>query len=731
MVVECIITREIFKNPENGYRVIGCVPTKDPPPELELNQYGNFTINGSNLDKYLVNGIYEFEIEPMENSKYTGSYVISGIPGIKSLGENITVDPNKEFNILTRYMEKSQAERCLEAYPNFVQMILNNKESEINTKNIYNVGEKRLASYIKKIKEDCRTILFYAVTSKYSITSDENIKTIITLYDSPNQFEQNIKINPYSIYCQELHWSFEKADTVVLEIWPDKIDSEDRCTYLIYDILKQNESEGSTKIYANIMARLAIDIAPEIKKHILKVTKENELFYFDEATKYVSLAVTYKQEKNISDNILYRLSSKNYDSNSIHNWNDYKTFDGVDLTEEQLSVLKTAVNNNVMMLIGPAGSGKSQTTKALIKLLENNNLTYTLLAPTGIAAKRIREYTGRYASTIHMFLIKPEEYGDYLIIDEMSMVGVELLSELLDTIPKETKIIFICDAAQLASISAGNIVQDIINSNAVPIVKLTKVFRYGIGGISTIATDFRQGNLEHLTDTFDDYHFYTISPNPIEQIVSVYQSYLDLGYSKNDIMILCPMNIGKSGTYAINNAIQEKYNGSKDRIAVSHNNTKIFFGKDDKMLNVKNNYQMPVLDYDEYGVLEEIDSAPIMNGDIGNVVEIESSDQANKIYANFNGNIILFELSDLKNILLGYCITIHKSQGSQNKIIIAYIPKCNMITRNLLYVAASRAQKELIIISESEIIEESLDVQENNERETWLENLLTGKENKQ
>ena len=728
MVVECTVIKEIYKNPENKFRVIGCLPIKSPS-ELQLNKYGNFTITGTNLDNYLIGGTYELEISPQKDSKYDG-YVISGVPGITTTNNKIQVASDKEYNILKKYMEPIQAKRCHEAYPNFVELILNNKETEIDSKNIYNVGKKRLASYIKKIHEDCKSILFYAVTSKYSITSDENIKTIIILYDSPNQFEQSIKINPYSIYCQDLHWSFEKADKAVLEIWPDKIDSEDRCTYLIYDILKQNELEGSTKIYANTMARLAIDIAPEIKKHILKVTKENKLFYFDKTTKYVSLATTYKQEKNISDNILYRLSLKNYDSNLVYNWNDYKTFDGVDLTEEQLSILKTAVNNNVMMLVGPAGSGKTQTTKALIKLLENNNLRYTLLAPTGIAAKRIREYTGRHASTIHMFLIKNEECGDYLIIDEMSMVGVELLSDLLDKIPKETKIIFICDAAQLASISAGNIVQDIINSNAIPIVKLNKVFRYGIGGISTIATDFRNGSDEHLLKTFNDYQYYDISSSPIDQIISVYQSQLSQGYSQDDIMIICPMNIGKMGTYIINNSIQEKYNSSSSdtSLTITHNNVKINIKEKDKVINIKNNYEAASVELDEFNEYETIETVGIMNGDIGHVQRIVSTEEEHLAYVQFDNDLIELKEKEIKNLLLGYCITTHRSQGSQWKVIIAFIPESKMLTRNLLYVAVTRAQEKLIIISDESVIRQALEIQENNDRETWLEALLTSKE---
>ena len=156
-------------------------------------------------------------------------------------------------------------------------------------------------------------------------------------------------------------------------------------------------------------------------------------------------------------------------------------------------------------------------------MLEANNYTYTLLAPTGISSKRLREATGREAQTIHMFLTMGDNVGDYLICDECSMCSVHLLSMLFDKITDRTKIILIADPSQLASIACGNIVEDMLDSGIVPVCNLTKVFRYNTSGIITIATDVRNGVNDHLTDTFTDYKFIETDTLVIKQIEQEYQ----------------------------------------------------------------------------------------------------------------------------------------------------------------------------------------------------------------
>jgi len=356
--------------------------------------------------------------------------------------------------------------------------------------------------------------------------------------------------------------------------------------------------------------------------------------------------------------------------------------------------------------------GKTATTKALVKMLKDNNYTMTCVAPTGIAAKRLSQSTGCQATTIHMNLATNMQIGNFLIVDEASMVGVHLCANLLRKVPNETKIIFICDEAQLASISCGNAVQDIIDSNIIPIIKLTKVFRYGIGGIATVATDIRQGQPLTVDMEYNDYRYIPITNEPIKDIMTVYKGLLEK-YSPNDIMILSPFNVREAGTFAINKAIQAEYNHNPTILTIKKQNETIEFKVGDRVINTENNYH----------VQGEYDDMAIMNGDIGTILNYDGSIMT----VEFESGIAYLERGDINKLLLAYAISIHKSQGSQSKAVITVVDKSQgfFLTRNLTYVAVSRAEKELILVGDLPTINKAMQIQQEKERETWLKNLLT------
>src|SRR5574344_1499402 len=225
----------------------------------------------------------------------------------------------------------------------------------------------------------------------------------------------------------------------------------------------------------------------------------------------------YNYETNICNAIMSRVNAPKDDSYTPMDWHDFTSVDGFNCTEEQINFLKLICNEHVCMLRGYAGTGKSTVQKAVILMLEHYNKSYVLLAPTGKAAARLRETTGREAYTIHMYLARIEQIAmpDYIIIDEASMVGVELMSKLVDNISAWTNLAFICDEAQLASISCGNVIQDLIDSDKIKMAQLTKVFRYGSSGLATIATDTRNGELVPRTasNQFPGYKFISIDDN--------------------------------------------------------------------------------------------------------------------------------------------------------------------------------------------------------------------------
>ena len=546
------------------------------------------------------------------------------------------------------------------------------------------------------------------IKKKYRIYSTKKYNQIKRTYETPQEFEEEVYKNTYFMLICYLEKSFKLADELALQIKPELKESVERCVWVCRELIHKHESEGNTKMNASSLARALHSSYSELMPFILQAV-ENPIFYYDKENKFLALKSTWENECRIANVIKQKLKNP---IDSEMEWQKYSEVDGMKLTEEQLSLLESINKNNIVMLNGSAGTGKSQTTKALIKMLDDNCYSYTLLAPTGIAAKRLRQATGRQASTIHMHLACHRSVGDFLIIDECSMIGVNLLGCLFNFIPDYTKIVLICDEAQLASISCGNIVQDIIDSGVMPIVNLTKVFRYGIGGIATVATDVRTGKNLSENMNFEDYKFIPISSNPINDILSIYEKEIK-NYSPEDIMILSPFNVRNAGTYAINSALQNKYNTNPTFLTYKKQGFDIEFKIGDRIVNTENNYHMT----SDYG-----DELAVMNGDIGTIIDNDGYNTTVK----FDNGIVYLENNDMYKMLLATAVSVHKSQGNQAKCVIVVIDKSHgfFLNRNIEYVAMSRAQEKLIVLGDINTINNALSIQQEKSRETYLKNML-------
>ena len=732
MNVHCKITREIYNNPSNNFRVLACILTGEENPEIELNKYGNFTIAGSNLFNLDINEEYDLNIREDCNAKRLASYKMVGFYGVEE-GKKITVSREREYPILCKFMSPGQAQNVIDAYPDFCQMILDGRESEIDYKNIYNVGPYYYESYVNAVKNHFQAIYFLPVASEWGVEDWEQVEKLIKVYATPEDLREAFTNNPYHVYRNDLGFSFKRTDKTVLSKKPEFIDSYERCEFGCLEIFREMEDCGDTRVEADLMKEMAAELVPESAKHLDDVVKTSKYIYYDPDTGYSGLKKTYNYETNICNAIMSRVNASKDDSYTPMDWHDFTSVDGFNCTEEQINFLKLICNEHVCMLRGYAGTGKSTVQKAVILMLEHYNKSYVLLAPTGKAAARLRETTGREAYTIHMYLARIETIGapDYIIIDEASMVGVELMSKLMDNLPEWTNLAFICDEAQLASISCGNVIQDLIDSGKIKMAQLTKVFRYGSSGLATIATDTRNGELGPRTSNqFSDYKFISIDESlsdkaVLKTIVNVYEDLINKGYKQDDILVLCPFNKTKIGTYAINNVIQNKFNLHESKTMsrpISGEDMVIEFKVGDKVINTVNNYRMETfIDCDE-GLVPSDNTIPVMNGDIGYVRWIGDNDMA----VQFDSGLARITNSTVRNLLLGYCITVHKSQGSQAKAVIFISTKMHrkMLTRNLLYVADTRAQEELIEIGQDVYIEEALDTVEQNDRDTWLKDLM-------
>lgn len=539
----------------------------------------------------------------------------------------------------------------------------------------------------------------------YGIKLAEHKNKLDRHYDGDiKRFRDDLQANPYHVLVDICGMSFTYADNIIMRYHHAKPDAYFRCQYAVYAVLQKNEMEGNTRMTDAKLAEGVFDIANEVMGHIVNVVKDDPLIHYEPSRHLVSFEQTYKDELLIADHIKARLARHEPIKHDIE---QYRCDGDMELTDEQMSALRMVLDNDVCMVNGPAGSGKTSTTNAIIHMLEDMGVSYQLLAPTGIAAKMMRQYTGRPSMTCHMFLLNSWK-PDYIILDEASICSVHLLAILLSQIGYEPKLVFIADNAQLASIQCGSLVQNMIDSGLIPRVELTKIFRYNSSGIVTMATDIRQGSCVHLTADFPDYLFVPEDKNdPIGQVVEQYDQLIADGYSIDDIVVLCPFN-KRVGADAINAAISAKYNPNEP----VRKNSVIRLG--DKVLNCKNNYHVDGKD------------DMIANGDVGYLcsIEYDYTTKTNTVMVEFADGIK--NVGSLSVLKQAYAMSTHKSQGSSAKAVIVLIDPMHgfMLSRNLLYTAVTRARERLVVIGDADTIRRGIKVEENTQRNTWLKEML-------
>lgn len=737
MKIKTRLIRKVFE--KNGFFIFGCVPLEDNN-KIKLNDYGNFTITG-NLG-YLTEGEdYVLELEEGDTSKYGTQYRVLSVPSM----ENLEFTNDNEYSYLCQITTPRQAKYINEAYPNFIQLVIDGRLDEIDLKNIYNVKEARFKYLVREINSKWKYFKMITQLRQYEVTMDE-CESLGSLYSTIEATIEAVEANPYYCLIDILGRGFMKVDKLLKTARPDLLMSIQRIEQLLKYVLKENEFSGDTKTSARDMAYKAVEIAPETVSLLKETAINSSMIYYDEATNDMALMSTYIAECEIASRIKDLLKSpKHLDIDYLK----YNSIDGNDLTDEQMQILKIATEQNIGMLLGGGGSGKSFSISALINMLDDNGLTYTLLTPTGTSAKVLSNYTNRTASTIHKRCMRQDKIDtDFLIVDEFSFVGVDVMMMLIRSTEPNVKIIIVADDAQLPSISAGNILSDMIKSEKIPTATLTKVFRYGIGGIDTVASDTRRGRpyiglngLPIYTNDNgnDDYKFIPISNNPIGQILECYDE-LRKKYSDEDILILSPFNVGDMGTYAINSAIQNIYNPLKPnqkQLSYQRNGHTVNFRIGDKVLNTVNWYD--ALSYDEYdrqkklkddfffddedaGIEDDPTKVDIMNGAFGKIIGIEDDN----IVVKFDDDVVVYTNRDVNKLILGNACSTHKAQGNQALAVISITHKQHqkMLHRALLYVANSRARQKLIEIGDPAVINNALKIVITNQRNTFLGSLL-------
>lgn len=732
--VKAKVIREIYHN--DNFYILALSPMKIYD-NLEITQYGTFTCKGE-LSMLTVGQEYDLVIEPISNDKYGTCYKVVDVPSLKV--EDLSDDD--ELEILKTITTNSQADYVHKAYPNFIRLILNGEEDKIDIKNIYNVGETRLKVYKRLINEKFRYYYLMKQTKEYKISMSD-CKLLLSKYKTIEECIKKINDTPYFILMEVLGRTFENIDKMILDIQPDLKVSKQRCEALIIGVLRRNEVDGSTRLYANDLFYYIKEEydAKELLPMLKDVAVESDLIYYDEKTKDLSIMSTYLAECKIADFVKSKIqNSKKLDID----YTKYKNIDNFTMSDTQLNALKVFCESNISILAGYSGGGKTTAIKGLVSLMEDNHLTYTLLSPTGKASKVLSESTGRKAYTIHKRCFSGAIDTDVVIVDECGMVSLDVFCMLLSAIQNDNaRIVLVGDPAQLSSIGLSKIYDDLIKSNKVPMTMLTEVFRYKSNGSLFVATNIRQGK-NFFDDDFvkhnENTNEYTVSDNykfiqtdeVLETVVNEYKKLLQKGIKKENIMVLSPFNVGLFGTYAINNEIQQMINPilPNDKIqSRTVNKIKIVFKEGDLVINTKNDYEAVKADSyyankDVEGISEsDYETTAIVNGQMGIIREVVDKG----LIIQFDEEMVYMNRNKLNHLLLGYAISCHKSQGSTIDYSINIVTNAhkNMLSRGLLYVATTRCRKSHIDIGDESAFQYALSVCDNDLRKTWLLDLMT------
>lgn len=725
MNIEAKIVKQVFA--KDIFRIFGCVPLKEYK-DLQLNDYGSFTITGDL--PYLDEGSeYTFKLDKGQSNKYGTQYKVLAVPSI----ENMEFNDQNEYEYLCNITTPSQARYVNNAYPNFIRLIINGEEDKIDVKNIYNVKDIRFAFLKREINEKYKYFKMVTDLKEYEITMAE-CRILGSEYKTIEDTIEQTKTNPYYTLIKLLDRNFMSVDKLLSTIHPELRQSETRTEFLILYALEQNEYDGNSRIHARDMAKKAIEIAPECVSMLKTVAVSSELIYYDEPTNDMAIMSTYLAECEIAQFVKEKIAN----SNELNwDWKKYRTVGDFSLTDTQMGLLENFCKHNISLLVGNSGSGKSSCTVALVNMLEENKLTYKLLCPTGKASKRLAECTDRETSTIHRLCASSREQGiwaDVIIVDEISMVDIPTIVMLIHAINNnKCRVVFVGDDSQLMSIGVGNVFFDLINSNVLPITKLTEIFRYKDNGSLFVATNVRQG-IQYLSNEpiqkFGKNFTFIQSNNCFKDLISAYIGLIDKGISSNDILCLSPYNVGSEGTYYINNVIQSKINPpipNEKNMSYTRNGTEITFRVGSRVINKKNDYSAILYDYWEEakreGVrVEDCPSGVVFNGDEGIVTMVDDE----KMVVKFDNDFIVFTRQNIGNLLLSWCISVHSSQGSESEYVINISSPSHkrMLNRNLIYVSNTRSKGKHIEIGDIKTINDALKIAGQHERNTFLQMIL-------
>ena len=578
----------------------------------------------------------------------------------------------------------------------------------------------------KKIDLIYNTLVNYEESHKMIVYLTELgfvMKDALRIY---NTYKSNtmevIEHNIYSIIDDIDEINFIKVDAIARKL-DNTIDSIERIKACIYYIMNDITFKSGDiylsieDIHDSVVKYLKFDIDYDYFKELidelvgeLKVHISDDKYYLEDLYE-------------ASNNIVYKINylnnkEKTKYKNLIGKINELEELNGIKYNDKQILAITKALENNLLIITGGPGTGKTSIIKAIVELYkELNNYkdkdlinNIALLAPTGRASKRLSESTNLPASTIHRFLKWNREnntfnvneynpdFSHLVIIDEVSMIDVSLFDSLLKGLTNNIKLVLVGDHNQLPSVGPGLLLKDLIESEVVDTVHLDILYRQKENSyIPILANEIRTDNLGDFTSTKDDYTFLPCSgSNIINNLNKICKQIIDKGYDYKKFQVMAPMYAGVNGIDNLNKQLQSIFNPpEKNKKEIKYGD--IVYRENDKVLQLVNDPDNNVF-----------------NGDIGVIDSIKTGVQTKsgktEVTIDYDGNLVSYQLKDLGNIKHGFIISIHKAQGSEFELVV--MPICHsyrrMLYKKLIYTGITRAKKKLIIIGEPQAFIDSV-----------------------
>lgn len=722
-----------YTNVKTGYTVC----------DLESDEHKNITLVG--IMPLLVEG---------ENIIASGEFVVHPDYGLQFAVQRCErKNPTREEQMM-RYLSSgfikgmgaSTAKKIVEYFKEQTFEILESEPYRLTE--IKGISPERALYFGQAFIEHEKIRDLVMLVQRYGISSNVAVKLW-------NKFgadaEEVFRRNPYRLAENDIGLSFSACDRIALSSGFE-LYSKDRLKCAVMCVLWASVSDGHTYMPLE-----------ELLKTGARLTKAEE-GYISDAIDALRLEGLIAAERQHPDRIYTEelIEAERYCARKLSllngNRNEERTEEAEKLIEKygenqdlylddiQKEAVICALLNNVSVITGGPGTGKTTIIKTLIKIFEEKGLKTVLAAPTGRAAKRISETSGCEARTIHRLLevgysiednerpyfMRDEDNpldADVLIIDEASMIDIVLMQALLRALPHDTRLVLVGDSDQLPSVGPGKVLSDIIMSNAFPVVKLKTIFRQTEqSGIISNAHLINQGLMPELNTEEGDFYFI-----PKLGSKSVNECLIDLCVNKipeqfgfdpiRDIQVLSPMKKGETGVRRLNELLQRVLNPEKDdKPQKAFGNT--IFRTGDRVMQVRNDYTMPWTLIDEKGCFSE--GLGVYNGDLGIIEDIDT--KAGLITVRFDDNRVSeYDFDKIDSLEHAFAITVHKSQGTEFPAVVIPlfgVPK-SLVSRKILYTAITRARKLVVLVGNPEIMEEMIRNENEKERYSGLRERLS------